>query len=52
MILSLLHLPAILKEAILEENVNDEIDKSLDSHAEQVLPDEVPVIGVWTVVLT
>lgn len=47
----LLHLPVIQEEAILEENVQDEIDESLNSHAEQVLPNKVPVIGIWTVVL-
>lgn len=30
----LLHLPVIQEEAILEENVKDEIDKSFNSHAE------------------
>lgn len=49
---ALLHLPVIQEEAILEENVKDEIDKSFSSHAEQVFPDKVPVIGIWTIILT
>lgn len=46
------NLPVIEEEAILEEYVEDEIHKSFDSHAEQVLPDKIPVVGVWTVLLT
>lgn len=46
------HSPVIQEETILKENVKDEIHKSFNSHAEQVLPNKVPVIGVWTVLLT
>lgn len=44
--------PLIQEEAILEEYVEEEIEKSCDSHAEQVLPKEVPVVRVYGVLLT
>lgn len=48
----LLRLPVIQEEAILEKYVQDEIDKSFNSHAEQVLPNKIPVIGIWAIILT
>lgn len=49
---ALLHLPVIHEEAVLDENVNDEIHKSLGSHAKQVPSDEDPAKGIRTIVLT
>lgn len=46
------NVPVIQEEAILEENINEEVDKALHSHAEEVLPEEVPVEGVRAVVFT
>lgn len=46
------NIPVIQEEAILEEDVNDEIHKAFDSHAKEVFPEEVPVVRVGTVVFT
>lgn len=47
-----LNLPVIQEEAVLEENVYDEVDKAFHSHAKEVLPEEAPVVRVGAVVFT
>lgn len=47
-----LNIPVIQEEAILEENINGEVDKAFHSHAEEVLPKKVPVVRVGAVVFT
>lgn len=40
------------EEAILDEDVEREVDEALSSHEKQVLPQEVPTEGVQTEVLS
>lgn len=46
------NVPVVQEEAILEENVEDEVGKAFHSHAEEVLAQKVPVVGVRAVVFT
>lgn len=48
----IVNLPVIKEEAILDQNVDKEIDEAFSRHAKQVLPNEVPVVRVWTIVFT
>lgn len=40
------------EEAVLNEDVEGEVDEAFSSHEEQVLPQEVPAEGVQTEVLS
>uniref|UniRef100_A0A3B1IJQ9 Trans-2,3-enoyl-CoA reductase-like n=1 Tax=Astyanax mexicanus TaxID=7994 RepID=A0A3B1IJQ9_ASTMX len=44
--------PVLQEEPVLDEDVEDEVDESLCSHAHHVLPHKVPAEGIQTVILS